>query len=273
MALNFPFLATLSNEARTALEIVQRVKETGETIGRASWHLTGKTWNAARLQTGLKTVTSAMSELGVASAEADALVAEGLQLTTAAAEVTAGTGGAVGLFSTIGSWLGLSGTAATVAGVLVVTAVLGGVTYGAATYLGSKAGDKPVQAGPAASGEHTRKVDAPPESPGKSPDPYGVFVGGGYNEVIVGQLPVILEARSSSLIGWGNDSSKKVKDTGAKFTMVLGPFKTAEEARKAYEANKVPGSQRIKPLATGTCARFTFDGKEHDIDNALRMLR
>jgi hypothetical protein len=102
--------------------------------------------------------------------------------------------------------------------------------------------------------------------------PYGVFVGGGYNEVIVGQLPVILETPSSSLVGWGTDA-KKVKDTGAKFTMVLGPFQTMEEARRAYEENKIPGSERIKPFASGTSARFKFDGAEHDIDNALRLLR
>lgn len=129
----------------------------------------------------------------------------------------------------------------------------------------------PIQAGWQQLVSHVRNVVSPPQS-GRGSDPYGVFVGGGYNEVIVGQLSVIMAAPSNSLIGWGLDR-KPVRDTGARFTMVLGPFKTAEQARNAYEASKVPGSQYTKPLAAGTAARFSFDGKPHDIDNALRLLR
>lgn len=171
----------------------------------------------------------------------------------------------------IGEWLGLTGTAATVAGALVVTATLGAATYGVANLAGSFAGDSSVQPGVTARGSHERNVDDPVIQK-KSSEPYGVFVGGEYNEVIVGQESVILDATVSSLVGWGRDSSKKVRDTGATFRMVLGPFKTAEEARRAFDENKVPNSERIKPFASGTCARFKFDDKEHDIDNAFRLL-
>ncbi len=105
----------------------------------------------------------------------------------------------------------------------------------------------------------------------QSSEPYGVFVGGPYNEVLVGQKTVIENLPSSSLIGWGRDPSKSVKETGATLLRVLGPFDTLDGAVAAYRANMVPDSERIKPFASGTCARFTFDGQEHDIDNALRV--
>jgi hypothetical protein len=102
-------------------------------------------------------------------------------------------------------------------------------------------------------------------------DPYAVFVVGVYNEVIVGRRSAIEAARQSSLTGWGL-SNQTVKQSGAKFTMIRGPFRTAAEARQAYQANLIPNSTRVKPLALGTVARFRFDGKEHGIDNALDFL-
>ena len=122
------------------------------------------------------------------------------------------------------------------------------------------------------SGTHERNVVEPIVQK-KSSEPYDVFVGGQYNEVIVGQKSAILEATISTLVGWGTDSSKTVKDTGATFEMVLGPFNNAQDARRAFDENKVLISERIKPLASGKCGKFKFDGKEYDIDNAFRLLK
>jgi hypothetical protein len=168
MALNFPFWGSLSEKAQITLRIAQRMKDTGETFGRASWHLTGKAWDAAKFQNGLTSVTSNMSELGVSSVEVDALVAEA----TAAAEATAVGGGLMGLLTTIGEWLGLSGGTAAVAGGLVVTAVLGGVTYGVSNYLGSISGDKPILAGTRMSKPKAAGVEATSQGAG----PYYIYV-------------------------------------------------------------------------------------------------
>lgn len=186
----------------------------------------------------------------------------------------AGGGGIIGTLGAFGASLGLKGGAAVAAGAVTATVILGGIALGGyilAGQIGAFAGDKAVKPGRAMSGSHERNVDEPVVQK-KSSEPYGVFVGGGYNEVIVGQESVIMGATTSSLIGWGRDSSKTVKDTGATFRMVLGPFKTAEEARRAFDENLEPGSERIKPFASGRCARFKFDGKEHDIDNAFRLI-
>lgn len=80
---------------------------------------------------------------------------------TAAGTVTGGaaaTGG--GILATIGGWFGLTGMAAVVAGAVVVTAVLGGITYGAATFIGSRSGDKPVAPGTRGTGQN-----CPPQVP------------------------------------------------------------------------------------------------------------
>lgn len=159
--------------------------------------------------------------------------------------------------------LGLSTVAWALLGAGIVALGVGGYIY--------SRGETPINPGPTMGGVHKRNVDDPVKQR-KSSEPYGVFIGGGYNEVIVGQESVILEANTTTLVGWGTDSTKKVKDTGATFKMILGPFKTAEEARQAFDANKVPDSERIKPFASGKSARFKFDGKEHDIDNAFRLL-
>ena len=151
------------------------------------------------------------------------------------------------------------------AGVLmgaVALGIAGYVTYKAANYFGERAGDAAVRG---------RNVQSPVRT-GVTSEKYGVYVGGGYNEVIVGQLSVIMSAPASTLVGWGTDRTKTVRDTGASFRMVLGPFDTAAQARQAYQDNIVAGSQRVKPAARGTVARFKFDGQEHDIDNAMRLL-
>jgi hypothetical protein len=75
--------------------------------------------------------------------------AEELAARTAQAVGTGSSSGGslLGVFTRIGSWFGLEGTAATLAGVAAVTIVLGGVTYGIARFAGSRAGDEPVHAG------------------------------------------------------------------------------------------------------------------------------
>ncbi len=117
------------------------------------------------------------------------------------------------------------------------------------------------------------KQNAPGAKAVQKAETYGVYVGGGYDEVIVGRMSDILDTPTPQLVGWGLDNTKKVKDTGATFRMVLGPFNTADEARRAYEDSKIAGTERDLPLARGTVARFRFDGKDHMIDNATRVLR
>lgn len=67
----------------------------------------------------------------------------GLQLAAGGA----GGGVVTGTLAAIGEWLGLSGTVATVAGAVVLTAALGAATYGVANLAGRLAGDDSVQAG------------------------------------------------------------------------------------------------------------------------------
>lgn len=112
-----------------------------------------------------------------------------------------------------------------------------------------------------------------PQQKQQQQDPYGVFVGGGYDEVIVGRMSVILDTPTPNLSGWGLDNTKKVRDLNPNFRMVLGPYDTADDARRAYDANKIAGSQYDRPNGGATVARFRFDGKEHMIDNATRVLR
>lgn len=78
--------------------------------------------------------------------------------------------GVVGFFQTVGGWLGLTGAAATAAGVLATTVVLGGLTYGGARLAGSLAGDKPIAPGPL--GTPTRVV-CPPKVNHKDMCPWG----------------------------------------------------------------------------------------------------
>jgi hypothetical protein len=101
----------------------------------------------------LASATAALpGQIAVAEAElAAAAEAAGVPLaeaTMAAGQTAAGGAATGGIFSTIGSWFGLSGMAATVAGALAVTAVLGVAAYGISRYAGKHAADAPVAAGP-----------------------------------------------------------------------------------------------------------------------------
>ena len=69
--------------------------------------------------------------------------------------------------------------------------------------------------------------------------------------IVCGQLAEMLEMPSSDFLGWGLDSSKKVKDTGNGFKLVLGLFDTAEQTREAYDNNIVPGPVHGKPWGWG----------------------
>jgi hypothetical protein len=116
-----------------------------------------------------------------------------------------------------------------------------------------------------------RNTAPPRATPAVPAEDYFIFTGGRYNEVLVGQKSVIEAAPCRSLVGWGLDS-KTVKEAGTVLTVRRGPFRTADQARAAYEA-ELDGSPRIKPLACGTCCKFKFDGQNHDMDNALRFCR
>ena len=88
---------------------------------------------------------------------ADLRQAEQAAKAAQAAEMAAGGGSSGGgllagfarAFARVGSWIGLEGTAATLAGAALTAAVVAGATYGIAQFAGSRAGDEPVHAGPA----------------------------------------------------------------------------------------------------------------------------
>lgn len=268
--LDFPFWQTLSREAQQALQIAQRMKETGESIGGASKWLTGRTWDGARLARGLTTVTKTMTELGVRHAATEALVAGGMQAAGATAATAAG-GGLLGLLGTVGGWFGLTGTAAVVVGGLLVTAALGGITYGAATWAGSQMADEPVQPG-----TRSEQTGGQPPAPAGvisagSDEPYGVFLAGGSfgGDVLVGQKSAIEAYRSCDLRGWGLDCSKTVSQVATLRDILGGSFATGAEALNAYCADLVPGSERYPPLQPYVVLmKLASDGSEHNVVNA-----
>lgn len=101
---------------------------------------------------------------------------------------------------------------------------------------------------------------------GGDAEAFGVFLAKGY--ILVGKQSEIEATPTPNLRGWGRDASKKVADA-ATLKMVLGPFDTYEEARKAYCAAMIPGSHRILPLvAADRVARLNFDNKDYNISNA-----
>lgn len=81
-------------------------------------------------------------------------------------------GGLLGIFKAIGSWLGLTGAAATAAGIVVVTAALGVATYAGSQVAGGMAADEPTAVpGPRGDPEHRR--DCPPERRHETMCPWG----------------------------------------------------------------------------------------------------
>jgi hypothetical protein len=133
--------ATIRDLARRLQDIegqIARAAESGFSssstgnLGTASEALEGE------LATTKALLAEAAESAGVPLAEATTEIG----LTTATA--TAGSG----VLGTIGGWFGLTGTAATVGGMVAVGAVLIGGTIGIATLAGSHSGAAPVVAGP-----------------------------------------------------------------------------------------------------------------------------
>lgn len=194
----------------------------------------------------------------------------------------AGTGAGLG-GAGAGTFLGLPTVAgvATAVGIGLVGAAV--LIIGAGLYYHYTA-DKPVDFGdrkadiermtrlPEEERESLRRVEEPVAVEARSTEKYHVWVMGGYKEVIVGRKTVIEEQPSNTLKLWGLEPIK-VKDRNPEWRSVLGPFDTAEEARRAYEENVIAGSLRHLPLSAGTVMRFRFDNQEHHVDNALRFLR
>ncbi|VTU01869.1 unnamed protein product [Gemmataceae bacterium] len=114
---------------------------------------------------------------------------------------------------------------------------------------------------------------AKPAPDANSKEVYGVFLVGPGEEVICGRRSVIEGTPKGNLHGWGLDHVTTVGQSGVELRMIRGPFDTAEETRRAYEADLLPETVRDMGIANHTRARFRFDNKEHMIDNATRLLR
>jgi hypothetical protein len=168
---------------------------------------------------------------------------------------------------------GGSSGAASVLGVLVVLAGLGIAAYVWVPW------DKVKQE------FQKHQQQAQVNAPGKVNDPkpqleekdaYAIWLVGDGEEVICGRRSEIEKTPTGHLHGWGLDNVKTVGESGVSFKMARGPFPTAEEARKAYEAELIPGSTRDHNVANYTSAQFRFSTKKdqrHMIDNATRFLR
>lgn len=145
------------------------------------------------------------------------------------------TGGALTrAFTAIGRAIGFgSGTAATVAGLALTTVVLAGITYGAANYLGSLAGDKAIQPVPLTS-QRSLHASIPREAPGcQSAGPYYIYVldiESGGSIYVCGQAGV--QKPSCQFIDGGNCGSNdpNVRVLGT----IGGAHETYDQAVAAY---------------------------------------
>jgi hypothetical protein len=99
---------------------------------------------------------------------------------------------------------------------------------------------------------------------------YGVFLAG--NDMFVGRKSALGALKHWEIKGWG--LSNDVVGEAVFHDVLNQQFSTAEEAKAAYMANMVPGSQHPRPLGLGPVARFQFDGgtKEHSVENAFSFL-
>jgi len=150
--ISFPFWLTLSTETQDAYLIAESMKDTGLSIGRTAFNMSKGTWTGARLTTGLTRFSTVMTEWGVTSLEAEAVIANGLEV-AAATTTVAETGVLMGALTAVGRWFGFKAAiAAGVAGVVVATVVLGGVTYVVANAAGEYSADDSVQEGQAMAG-------------------------------------------------------------------------------------------------------------------------
>lgn len=150
----------VKNIAMDAKSLAVRMKLLAENRG-----LPEAAQNAARAAQGILERHVAAEAAAAEAAEARA-AAEAVKATARAA-----TGGRImALLRAIGSWLGLTGTAATVAGTVATVAVLAGLTYLGANLAGRLAADRPVQPGPSARSVH--RV-CPPKLMHKTMCPWG----------------------------------------------------------------------------------------------------
>lgn len=224
--INFPFFQTLTKEAQLALKIVHRMGVEHCTIGQASKYLTGQTWNAARLRGGLTLVTETMTKLGISNVAAESMVAEGM---SAAAAGSAAGGGLLGTLGTIGSWLGLSGTAAIAMGAIIVTAVLSVPTYYGAKYFGERAADAPIKEGWRTSDSRSDRAN-PTESTAN--EPYNIYLvtNLGSGSVVVRKQIDMEKLRRCDLNGGGHCPP----DTKATYRVIKQGFNTRQAANEWY---------------------------------------
>lgn len=185
MAVELQFLQTLTTEAQHAYQIAQYLMNNpGVTIGRASWTVTGKSWTAARLTSGLGQVSSALAQVGGAGGDfavVEQVIAHG---TTAAAEAGGGAaaGGVIsrvvgglgrGILRIFGRQAAAGSAAALGVGAVATIAAVAGVAYLGSEMMGRAAADSSVQAG--AQAQQPRAAAVTVQSRGRS-DGYGVFL-------------------------------------------------------------------------------------------------
>lgn len=254
--INFPFFQTLSQEAQNALRIVERMKETGESLARAAKWVTGRSWQGARLTRGLTSVSETLAEFGVRHAAAEALVTEGTQLAATAAgagSAAAAGGGLLGGLGTIGGWFGLTGAAAAVAGGLLVTGVLAAATYGAVRYLGNRAGDTRVQEGPVMTGRQPRQPFVEPKLEVAPVDStYFIVRPTGSHILSIRTVAAMEKGIPQRSFRHGGTSSEK-----APLDKVDGPFVSAWVATEKLATMLTKGTLRRTPLAAGKQAKDT----------------
>lgn len=232
MPLDFPFLASLPKKQQLALQIAERIRETGGTIAQAAKWVTGRTWGPSEFATQLTAVEETMAGMGVASAETEALVTVGTEAVAAESAVVVGGGSVLATTATaVGEAVGLTGTAATVVGGGIILAVAGLIAYGASSALGIMSADSPTEPGPAMMGQAADPVVPPQQT---TMEPYAVWLlhdvsGGAF---WIGQESVI---RNTDLCDWpgGGLCKGNGQDQPSTYSKMQGDFANAQDATSA----------------------------------------
>lgn len=252
MAQNFPFWQTLSEEAKTAYLIAERMLQNNETFAQASKFLDekGVSWSAQRLANGLSKVAQAMQQTGVQSQEITQVLEHGTTAATEAMEAAAlaeqgivqRTLSAVGravytavreILKRIGIPVGeemLGAMGATFLGAAALTVVLGLLAWDLSSYLGSRSGDQPIQLGSRASSPASTPV-SPPSAHGAGPyyiyvldiEPGGSIYIGGSTDV---QRPSC-QFTDGGTCGTNDPNVRVLKTIG-------GPYESYDQAVAAY---------------------------------------
>jgi hypothetical protein len=179
------------------------------------------------------------------------------------------------MLGTIGEWLGFGAgsVAATAAGAVAVTAVLGIATYGAATYLGSHSGETPTELGPAARGRQLPRDGQEGSNPGGPQPPAGpgaTAAAGGYY-VVRPNGSSILSVRSAAAIAqgipWRSFRHGGTSGEKAPLNKLHGPYPTPEAATRQLAALVQRGTLRRTPLAAGFQARDASGGGWVTVDD------